>query len=141
MGKDGAGQISVAKELHLLGGAIDALKIATERQAEHGGRDPAAFASAMGGGLALLRERVQLLERVVRRSASPAQMLCRENEAHVGPGEVASDLLIPLWRSAELATRWEYEWKTAMARLERERHELQLACCNEIVPHTRRSQG
>lgn len=134
MERASARQVSVAKELRTLGGAVDALKLAADRQTDQPFQDVVSFARAVGGALILLRDRLHLLERVVRRSANPSQVACRENEVHLAPGEMTSDLIIPLWSAEELVTRWEYEWKVAKARLDRERNESTALSRHESPP-------
>lgn len=134
MGREDARQISMAKELRTLADAVDALKMATDRQGDYPMQDAVGVARGVGAALVLLRERLLLLERVARGAASPSQVLCRENEAHIAPGGDPNDLVITLWSAEELVQRWEHEWKVAKARLDRERQEPQLGARNEIVP-------
>ena len=134
MGREDARQISVAKELRTLADAVDALKMATDRQADYPLQDAVGVARGVGAALVLLRERLLLLERVARGSSSPSQVVCRENEAHVAHGEQPNDLVISLWSAEELVQRWEHEWKVAKARLDRERQDPPIGARNEIVP-------
>jgi hypothetical protein len=120
MGTEGRGgrRLSVARELRLLSGAIDALIVA-ERQ----GCPSPRSGSPVASGLVVLRERILAVERVVRGIASPSQLLCSENEA--GLHAEGEDLLLPEWTSEEVVSHWELEWKRARARLDREQQERQ----------------
>jgi len=76
-------KLSLSRELLLLAGSVEALRLAAERVV-----DPAQpretlqhFAAAMAGGLILLRDRLRQVERVVMGIDNPADILCPANEA------------------------------------------------------------
>ncbi len=117
-------RISVAREIDLLAGVIDCLKVTAKLQLEHPEEDPVTFARTTWRTLALLRERVKLMQWILRGSSSPLAALCTENEV-MAMDDTSGDVAIPLWSSHHTLQRREQDLKKARARVEREQQEYE----------------
>ena len=105
-------KLNVGRELLRFAAMLDALRVAAE-QALQGSYPPREFASGMAGSLHVLRDRLQLLERVLSGITNPREILCSANEADVsedGPG------IVPEWSHDEEVQRLEAEWRGARYR-------------------------
>ena len=108
----GGRKLSVARELLLLAGSVDALRMAAER-AKDGARPHGGFPYAMVGGLMMLRDRLRLIEQVLMGTANPGVMLCDANEADAaedGPG------VVPEWSLDDEVQRLKAELQGARYR-------------------------
>src|ERR1039458_8066038 len=113
-------KLSLARELLLLAGSVDALRMAAERKRDASRPDQSIhrFTSAMAGGLLILVERLRLVERIVMGAANPASLLCKGNQANraeEGPG------IVPEWSPHEEAEHLAAELRGARYRQEWER--------------------
>ncbi len=110
-------KLSLSRELLLLIGSAEALRLAAERHIE-GRRTQQGlmdFVFAMAGGLLLHRDRLRLVESVVVGASNPSLILCHANQADVfeeGPG------VIPEWSAQEALERHEAERRAARNRSE-----------------------
>jgi hypothetical protein len=107
MANDGRGgrKLSLARELLLLAGGADALRMAAERA---GGETltQLSFAYTMVGGLLILRDRLRLVEQVLMGTANPGVLLCDANQADAaeeGPG------ILPEWSADDEVQRLKAE--------------------------------
>jgi hypothetical protein len=114
-------KLSVARELLLLVGSVDALRMAAER-AKDSARPHGSFVYAMVGGLMILRDRLRLVEQVVIGAANPGVILCGANEAddaEDGPG------IVPEWTPDDEVQRLKAELHGATYRRDMTRQEPQ----------------
>ncbi len=117
MGNDGhdGRKLSVARELLLLAAAVEALRLAAEQKLEGSRhRDKASdLAPVLLGGLHVLRDRIQLVARILTSAVNASEILSEENEAGLieeGPG------IIREWTAEEKAQHLEAEWRLACSR-------------------------
>ena len=98
MSNEGQGgkKLSVARELRLVATRLEALRLVAEQKvdgAHHAERLPE-FAIVVAGALHALRDRIRLLEWILKNVADPAPILCEANQAkdaEDGPG------IVPEW--------------------------------------------
>jgi hypothetical protein len=120
MGGGGGRKLSVARELLLLAGGIEALRLAAEKKKDASRPDQSIhrFTSAMAGGLLILGDRLRLVERILMGAANPSSILCKGNQANdaeEGPG------VVPEWTAYEEAEHLAAELRGAEYRAEWER--------------------
>lgn len=106
-------KLNIARELFLVEGSVEALRLAAERKV-NSSSPSSEFARTMVGGLHVLRDRLRLIERILMGMQNPGTILCPANEADasedVGPG------VIEEWSDAEEVKRLEAEWRGARYR-------------------------
>lgn len=142
MGDQGRGRkkLSVARELYLLAGSMDALRLAAHQklQADSEGETLQAFALVVAGSLHVFRDRVRLIERILLGATNPSRILCPENEAALsekGPG------IIEVWSPEEEASQLAAEWRGARhrANVDKEVEEAKDKIINVKVPSYKKS--
>ena len=109
--------VSLSDELHHLIRTVDGLRELAERLNEstiHDGTLPLSIASS----LVLVRERMRLIDRVVRGTVDPRILWSVENEAlpSVRDGD---DVILRAWSDEETVRRLRREWRSAKRRLRR----------------------
>jgi hypothetical protein len=109
--------VSLSDELHHIIRAVDGLRELAERLNEssfHDGTLPLSIAS----NLVVVRERLRLIDRVVRGVLDPWHLWSAQNEALPAVKD-GDDVLLPAWSDAEMIRRLRREWKSAKRRLRR----------------------
>ena len=112
--------VSLSGELHLLILTLDGIRELAERLNEsmfHDGALPLSIAS----NLALVKERLQLIDRVVRGALDPRLLRCPGNEAFV-PISDGGDILLQDWSDKKTAAQLRREWRAAKRRLRKAKH-------------------
>lgn len=92
--------ISVSHELHLLLGALDAVLLLSRQIAEHHfvGKEGERAARAVAASLVVVRERLRLLDRVLRDVVDARALIAPENRATRDEGsEDERDVQLPSW--------------------------------------------
>jgi hypothetical protein len=119
-------KISVSNELHVLLQAIDGIRALAERGAEgdvdNESSGDRAIARAAAALLVLVRERLRLLDRVVRDVVDPALLWCADNQALPAPEPLTDDdhdVALKTWSDKKTARRLRRGWKAAKKRLRR----------------------
>jgi hypothetical protein len=108
--------VSLSGELHMLMRAVDGARDIAERLNEsrfHDGNLPLSLAAS----LALVRERLRLLDRAVRGSVDPRLLWCPENDAVplLSDGtDDGNDVRLNTWSDDDVVRRRRREWKAAL---------------------------
>jgi len=111
--------VSLSGELHMLIRAIDGTRDIAERLNEsmfHDGNLPLAIAA----NLALVRERLRMLDRAVRGAIDPRLLWCADNDATPLLSDGANDgndICLDAWSNEEAARWHRREWRAAKRRL------------------------
>ena len=112
--------VSLSSELHVLASAIEGVR----RRAEHLGIDAGAEEGrdlqAIASQLTTLRDRLVLLDRVVRGTVDPRLLWCNENDAlpPLDDGiQDDEDVVFKVWSDRTEARRYKRLWKMARGRL------------------------
>ena len=116
-------RISLSHELHLLAHALDAAVLLADER--HEGEIDLQIGSAVAAVLVLSRERLRLLDRVVRDVVDPRLLWCEENAAAPRSQDelpdVERDRTFVAWSDRKTAERHLAEHKKALRRIELER--------------------
>lgn len=113
-------KISLSSELHVVSRAIDTVRILSEKWRDgHFNREELPrLAHAVHGVAVLVRERLALLDCVVRDTLDPRYVSCEENRAFPElPGD-DGDVVIRAWSTKKSAEKLRKEAERAAHRLE-----------------------
>lgn len=110
---------SISSELHLIQRALDGVGLLLQQWVElHFSKDEVRrVAPAAHATIVLLRERVRLLERVVRDTVDPGLIVVSENRGHDPLPDDDHDLLLPVWSVGKTATKAQEEADRSARRL------------------------
>lgn len=91
--------VRISSELHVILHALDAVGLLLQQWAElhFSGDEGRRVAPAAHAPIVLLRERVRLLERVVRDTVDPRLLLVSENRGHGPLPDDDHGLVLPVW--------------------------------------------
>ncbi len=113
--------VSLSGELHLLIQTVDGVRDLADRLSLETLNDRT-LPSSIAATLALLKERLRLLDRAVRGAVDPQVLWCRENDSlpPVPDGsDDGQDIVLRAWTDAKAAKRHRKAWKAARRRLKR----------------------
>jgi hypothetical protein len=112
--------ISISSELQLLLEGVQGVYLLNRRFIESFGMEEE-LPESISALLAILIERLRLMDRAVRGSIDPHVAWCVENDAarHGDPNE--KDLVLPEWSEKRLARHHRAAWKRARLRLKSKR--------------------
>lgn len=111
--------VSLSEELHHLIRTIDGVRELAERLNEslfHDGSSPLSIASS----LIMVKERLRLIDRVVRGDVDPRILWCAQNDALL-PTDEGTDVVLWIRSEKEAVRRLRKELKAAKRRLRRQR--------------------
>jgi hypothetical protein len=109
--------LSLSNELHLAMGAIRGVHRLTRYWIENYGMDDPDLPEGVASMLALVIERLRLLDRVARGTLDPRLAWCPENDAEIAPGDPSEeDVRLEAWSDGKLPRHHRAEWKRARTR-------------------------
>ena len=118
-------RISLSNECHVLVQAIEGVRMLADRWME-GARDGSFGDDALAGGIAanllIVRERLVLLDRVVRDVVDPGLLWCADNQAPPTPEPRTDDdhdVVLDAWSDEKQAVRYRRASRSAKRRLRR----------------------
>jgi hypothetical protein len=114
--------ISLSNELHLIAKGIDGVRLTAERLSVDASGEEGRMAGVIASQLTILRERLLLLDRVVRGDVDPRLLWCTENDALplIDDGtHDDEDVTFQVWSERAELRRYRRLWKMARRRLQR----------------------
>ena len=111
--------VSLSREMHLLIRTVDGVREAAERLSESMSHDEG-LSLSIASNLTLLKERLRLIDRVVRGAVDPRVLWCPENNALPaveGDSDDGGDVLLRAWSDKRAVHRLRNEWRAAKRRL------------------------
>jgi hypothetical protein len=109
--------VSLSGELHLLIHAIEGVRELAERLDDSSFHDGTLLLS-IASNLVVVRERLRLIDRVVRGVLDPWHLWSPQNEALPAVKD-GDDVLLPAWSDAQMIRRLRKDWRSAKRRLRR----------------------
>jgi hypothetical protein len=109
--------LSLSNELSLMIDALGGVHRLTRHWIENYGMDLDDVPQSIGSLLVILRERLRLLDRVVRGTLDPRVAWCAENDAEGSPGDPnEEDVRLAAWSDGKLARHHRVALKRAKVR-------------------------
>jgi hypothetical protein len=110
--------LSLSNELRLVMDAARGVQQLTHHWIDSYGTDDLETPAGIAAMLAVLVERLRLLDRVVRGVVDPRLVWSSENDATHAPGDPEEDdVRLEVWTDRKLARHHRHEWKRAKKRL------------------------